>query len=291
MEPKVSIILVNFNGFTDTKECIESLLSITYLNYEVIVVDNCSTITPNYETLAYIKESAIYIEAGDNLGFSGGNNIGINYAIKKGTDYILLLNNDTTVEPNFLNKLVSVAENYVDTGIVGGKIRFYNAPDRLWFGGGSFNIETGKTVHERYDALDIQVKQKIREISFMTGCLMLIPVEVIMKTGLFNEDYFLYSEDTDYCCRVINSGKKIYYCEDAIIYHKVSSSSGVKSITSSYYMTRNNLWIIKQYTKQPALLIVKSHWQSMKDIVSGRKSLKPVIEAYWDFYMNRIGKK
>ncbi len=291
MEPKVSIVLVNYNGFEDTKDCLKSLLNIYYNNFEVIVVDNGSAKCSSDDTLSFIKENSVYIESGKNLGFSGGNNIGIHYAMEHGADYILLLNNDTEVEPDFLQIMVETAESENNVGIVGGKIRFFKHPDRLWFGGGHFNLDTGEIAHERYNEIDKIAEPRVRDISFMTGCLMLIPAEVIRNVGCLEEKYFLYAEDTDYCCRILKSGLRIIFCEDAVIYHKVNASTGKSTGLMTYYLVRNNLMVIKAYTHHPLKISLKLTWRTFKDIVRGRKQLKPVLAGYLDFFRNRAGYK
>ena len=143
MEPKVSVVLVNYNGYKDTVDCLKSLSRVDYDNFDVIVVDNASTELPTKDEMAYIKSQALFLPVQHNLGFSGGNNIGIEQAIKNGAAYVLLLNNDTTVEPDFLKNMVEAAKNGRDVGIVTGKIRFFSRPDYIWFGGGYFDNRDG----------------------------------------------------------------------------------------------------------------------------------------------------
>lgn len=290
MKPKVYVVLVNYNGFLDTKECIESLSNITYENYEIIVVDNASTVEVDEETLSFIKEKAVYIESDTNIGFSGGNNIGIEHALKNGADYILLLNNDTAVEPDFLDVLVSNSIEAPNAGIVGGKIKYYSNPNMIWFGGGFFDRDTGKIGHERYNEVDLKSTNTIRSISFMTGCLMLIPVKIIQEVGKLEEKYFLYSEDTDYCCRVMDAGYDLLFCEDAVIYHKINASTGKSSNLMTYYTTRNKLFIARDFTTRPLKIYFDLSVQFIKDWLRRRKHMKPIISAYIDFIKNKSGK-
>lgn len=288
--PKVSIIIVNYNGYIDTVECIKSLKNIIYPDFNIIVVDNGST--QEIEDLkTYIKKSAILINQSKNLGFSGGNNIGIQYAIEHDADYVLLLNNDTTVEPEFLNILVNCAEEHRDSGIIGGKINYYNSPDTIWFGGGKVNKYSAVIWHEYIKEKDRGKKGKVRETQFLTGCLMLIPKTIVKKVGLLDESYFLYDEDVDYCFRVMRAGYKLYYCNDAVIYHKVSASSGNFSDLSQYYMVRNGLYTSKKYAKNKIYAYMFRTLRSIKWIFQGIYRIKPVWEGYRDFFRHKTGEK
>lgn len=291
MSAKVTIVLVNYNGFEDTKDCLCSLQNLNYSDWDVVVVDNCSSEIPSPETLEYIKTNATLIRLEENLGFSGGNNVGIRYAIEAKADYILLLNNDTTVESDFLRILVDAAEKNTDVGIVSGKIKFYSRPQYIWFGGGYFDFSDGTIGHERYNELDIEQGNIVRDITFATGCLMLIPVDVIRMVGFMEEKYFLYSEDTDYCCRVLRNNLRILFCEKAVIYHKVSASTGKNSNLSSYYTVRNKLYIIRSYVDNKTKAYTKMLLSIVKDVLKKRKNIKPVLKAVVDFINSETGMK
>lgn len=283
MKPSVFIILVNFNGYEDTIKCIESLKNISYVNYDIVVVDNGSTVQPTNQQINYLKNNVILLDMKTNLGFSGGNNIGISYAKMHGAEFVLLLNNDTTVEKNFLSILVQTALSNADVGIVGGKIRYYFEPNKIWFGGGTYDFDNGFVNHQRMNELDENSSTKIREITFMTGCLMLIPITVIDNIGLLDESFFLYAEDTEFSCRVLKKGYKIIYCEDSIIYHKVSSSTKAGSFNSQYYNVRNNLYVAKKYCNN----IFKSYrtlglfW--IKLLFKRKMNLLPILRGWLDY--------
>lgn len=291
MKPSVAIILVNYNGFSDTVECIKSLQNIYYEKYTIYVIDNASTQKPREDELQFIKNNSVYIEERNNLGFSGGNNVGIKLALERDFDYILLLNNDTVVENDFLDILVDVSLANPNAGIVGGKIKYFSNPELIWFGGGFFDKSTGIADHEKYNQIDGDDGVEIRKISFMTGCLMLIPQKVIKEVGLLDDSYFLYAEDADFSCRVINKGFDILYCNRSIIYHKVSASTGVLSDNITYYMTRNNLFLVKKYCINPGSVLLKFMIKAIKDIIRGRKKAAPVIAGYCDFLLNIKGKR
>jgi len=150
--PHVSIIILNWNGKEDTIKCLQSLRKTRYSNYEIVVVDNGST-GDDVKVLGEIFGDYIHIIKNDrNYEFAEGNNIGMRYALKKDTDYILLLNNDTVVDPEFLTELVTMAESDPRFGILGSKIYFYDNPNKIWFAGGNISLWRCKTC--------IQVKEK-----------------------------------------------------------------------------------------------------------------------------------
>lgn len=251
IQPSVYIILLNYNGYKDTICCIDSLRDINYKNYKIIVVDNHSTDSSKKEISQYIKnkEDVIFIESKENLGFSGGNNLGIKYAMDKNADYICLLNNDTTVESDFLNYLVDAMENDKGIGISAGKIMYYDNKDIVWSAGGY--IDSKKAIGYNYaiNKHEKNLKDESREVTFLTGCLQLIRREVFENVGLYDHEYFLYMEDVDFCKRAINSGYKLVYVPESKIYHKVSASTGGQvSPMVVYYMTRNRLLFSSKYT-------------------------------------------
>ena len=242
---KVSIIILNWDNYKDTKECLESLKKITYPNYEIIIVDNGSK---DGSTQKIQKEfpNHIYIYNKDNLGFSGGNNEGIKYALERNSDYILLLNNDVTVESDFLNFLVEKGENDLKVGILVPKINYYSKPDIIWLAGGyiskirgsGFPIGKGKNENQYVED---------RFITFSSGCCILIKKEIFKKIGLWDVNYFLYGEDTDFCKRTIDTGFKLLYVANSKIYHKIGiTTKKTNSPLPIYYATRNRLYFSKK---------------------------------------------
>lgn len=249
-EPSVSIVLLNYNSYKDTLECIKSLSSITYSNYKIIIVDNNSSDNSELKIKEYIKgnDRIHFIQSGKNLGFSWGNNVGIKYALEQGCKYICLLNNDTVVEPNFLEHLVRSMEQDDSIGISTGKIMYFNNKNIIWSAGGFIDYKKALGCHYGINCEDNDTFNKEKSIEFATGCLQLISKKVIEDVGLYDEKYFLYMEDVDYCHRVKQSGYKIKYVPKSKIYHKVSASTGgSESPITIYYCTRNRLMFNKKY--------------------------------------------
>ncbi|MDP4227071.1 MAG: glycosyltransferase family 2 protein [Bacteroidota bacterium] len=240
--PKVSLIILNWNGKEDTAECLESLKHITYSNYEIILIDNGSTDGSVKYFQEYFPDIEI-IENRENLGFAEGNNVGIRRAIGKSADYVLILNNDVIVDPEFLNKMIEVAENNKLAGAIGSKIYHYYDPEiidrpnkkiNLWTG--NFRIFTSIKDNGNDD--------KAEEVGCITGCCMLIKTQLIKEIGGFDPEYFLYWEETDLCIRITKYGYKIIYVPKAKIWHKIESSGG--SRTSYYYYGRNIFRFMKK---------------------------------------------
>ena len=258
--PKVSIIIINWNGLEDTMECLESLKQITYPNYDVIVVDNGS----QGNDVPVLKEKfgdyISLIENDRNYGFAGGNNIGIRYALSnRSPDYILLLNNDTVVDPEFLIELIKVAETNPAIGIAGAKIYYYDKPNQLQDVGGKINLWKGKVVHtprvvaERIKRVEFDRGQydSIKEVDAVAGCCFLIKKGVLESIGLLDEN-LAYWEDTDYCLRAKRAGCKTVYVPAAKVWHKLGQSVKKISGLSCYYGVRSRLRFARKHA---------THWQ------------------------------
>lgn len=238
MRPKVAIIVLNWNNWTDTVECLSSLQQIDYPGYETIVVDNGST-DNSVSAIKLAHPGIEVLETHKNLGFAGGNNEGIGLALRNGADYVLLLNNDTVVDPKFLTRLVDAAESSPDIGIVGPKIYYFKEPKRIWFAGGKINYWSGNTSHIGELEDDEGQYDEARDTDFITGCTMLIKRKVIDSIGLLNDRLFLYYEDSDFCARAHRHGYRIIFVPSSVIWHKVSSTASKIKDIQFYYGTRN----------------------------------------------------
>lgn len=241
IECSIAVILVNYNGLNDTIECIESLNK-SERKVSIIVVDNASE-KCNAEIIEYKYSDVTVIRSKINLGFSGGNNLGIKYALDRGFDFIMLLNNDTVIDSKMITNLLLAVEK--DT-LVSPVMYYFDDKNSIWYGGGYINKFTGNAIH-----MNMNTSNEIKKdfyCSFATGCCWLMSRKLIEEIGLLSEEYFMYCEDVDYCIRLQNSGKKIKLVSNAKLWHKVSKSSGGNnSPFSIYYITRNRLYYLKRY--------------------------------------------
>ncbi len=250
--PLVSIISINYNHPEVTCQMLDSLRKISYPNIEVIVIDNASPeddpsiIPQNYPEV-------VFIPLEKNLGFAGGNNIGINRANGK---YILLLNNDTEVTPGFLEPLVAKLEANPSIGVVSPKIRFHHSPQILQFTVITpINKLTGRSKGLGFGIKDDGQWEFDAETAYAHGAAMMVPLEVIKKVGLMADIFFLYYEELDWCYRIRKAGYRIYYVHNSLIYHKESISTGKASPTKVYYMNRARLLFMRRNVKGLILLI------------------------------------
>lgn len=250
--PLVSIISVNFNQPEPTVEMIDSLLKITYPKVEIIIIDNGSTIGNLEESLQKFP-SVKLIKSAENLGFAGGNNLGIQKATG---DYILLLNNDTIADPGFLEPLVQKCLNDTTIGVVSPKIYFYHEPGILQYTG----ISDITTFTTRNAGLGCYKKDEGQfdqdsETFFGHGAAMMIPRNVIEKVGMMAEIFFLYYEEMDWCKRIRDAGFKIFYVHNSVIYHKESVTTGKDSPLKTYYLNRARILYLRRNVTGLKLLI------------------------------------
>jgi GT2 family glycosyltransferase len=298
---KAYILILNYNNWQDTIECLESVFQNSYPDYQVICIDNASTddsehnikdwaegkrrvssvffqFNPDNKPIPYItydriraeaggdpeKEKAlflngksnplVYIKTDVNLGYGGGNNVGMRYVLRKGdSSFIWILNNDTVVEKNALLKLISYANGNNTVGMVGSKLLYYDKPNILQSaGGGRIILWMGNTqliahLQEDNGSWDMPL-----EPDYICGASLLIKRELIEDIGLIDEQYFLYWEDADWGARVRNKKYRLLYCPESRVWHKEGSTSGGINQLTDYYWTRNGLIFIKKH--YPALL-------------------------------------
>lgn len=294
---KIFIVLLNYNGYQDTIDCMESLKNTEYKNLHIIIVDNNSTDGSEEHIKKYIVGKCEYhfIQSGVNLGFSAGNNIGIEYAISKGADYICLLNNDTIVEKDFLNPLVKEMDSNKDIGIASGKILYHDCPNVIWYGGGYISHLRALGVHEGINEIDSHIYNNKKEVCFLTGCFQLIRRQVFEDVGFYDEDYFLYMEDVDFCVRVKQANYKLLYVPESKIYHKVSSSTGgVLSPTTIYYMSRNRLLFNSKFNKNIICSIIFKCFYFVRlalELFRKGKKFKYSLQGVIDYFNKNFGPK
>ncbi len=305
----VVISLLNFNGTTNTLDCLKSLKNIKKdnLRLTIVVVDNAST-DGSSPAISEFKShlspagkisNLKFIQNEKNLGFSGGHNVAIRYALKNGADYIIILNNDTYVHENFLIELLKVAKDNDESGILSPKIYFapgfeyhkerYSKNDLgkvLWYAGGKMDWANVIAHHRGVDEVDVGQFDRTEQTELATGCCMLIKREVLDKIGVLDDRYFLYYEDADLCMRAKNKGYKILYAPKSVMWHKnAGSTGGSGSVLQDYYITRNRL--LFGFNFSPIRSKFALFRESLFLLFSGRKWQK---KGVLDFYLRNLGK-
>ncbi len=274
-EPLVYIILVNWNGKDQTLACLQSLNALSYGNARIVVVDNAST-DGSTEAIHAAFPAVAVLGMERNLRFAGGTNAGLRYALDHGAEGLLILNNDTTIEKDFLTAMVARLQLDEHVGMVAPKICYYDHPDRLWFAGGSLSMWTGTMRHIGIREKDQGQYDDGREIEYASGCCILTRRAVLDKIGLLDESYFMYTEDADWCMRARRAGFRIIYEPRACIWHKVSMSSGGHL---SWYKTKNkflsNLRFFGRYAAWYQWLVFP--WLNV--LVNGVAALRYVIQT------------
>lgn len=247
--PKVTFVVVNWNQKDLTLDCLASLRQQEFGKFDVIVVDNGSQDGSVTAIRAGFPEVCV-LENSTNLGIAAANNIGIRQALDCGTDYVFLLNNDTTVHPSMLNHLVSVAESQPDIGTVGPTMLYYDDPEIVWCAGNSIDWRTGSTAR-LWDRMHLGSLEEFedRTVDFVTSCAACIKAAVFHKVGLMDERYFIYYDETDWFVRASEAGFRTVYVPRAKMWHKVSASMGTTSPATDYYFNRNMLLFLSKHRR------------------------------------------
>ena len=239
LEAKVAIVIVNWNGKENTFECLESVRSIDYPCVEVIVVDNGST-DNSADAIRERFPEVVLLRAEKNLGTAGGRNIGARYALKSGADFVFFLDNDAIVDSQVIVNFLKAGDVIKRNGIFGPKIYYFSEPRKIWYAGtqwknpGFIHLGMG-------DTEDGQRFNSIEETAYVCGCAMFVDRAVLEKIGIFDERFFAYFEETDFCYRAKASGFPSFFVPSAKVWHKVSASSGGEGSPFFYYFMNRNI--------------------------------------------------
>lgn len=290
---KIYTIIVNHNEKRLLKDCLKSLQKVKLEGFvnQIILIDNASW----DGSVRYVKKRFPDIKIKikhQNLGFSGGVNLGLLTALKNKAKYVLLLNNDTIVTPNFLQKMVDYAEKKEKVGIFSPLILLPGRQKRIWFAGGTVD-------HIKFSSNHVSFGEKINrrlknpyETEFVPGCAMLIKRKVIEKVGFFDERFFLYYEDVDYCLRAKKEGFKCKVVPEARITHRQAKSE--IGDQREYYLARNHLLFLEKHA--PPNIKAREYASTVKAVVD-KYSLRedPKIsyhlEGIKDYFLRRFGKR
>lgn len=286
------VIMINYNSSECTFECVESLKKSSNKNFHIFIIDNNSSDTEKNK-LRLLDEKFITIYySKSNLGFSGANNIGINYAIENDYSDILLLNNDTIVPQNFIDNLFDARKRYGNV-VISPQIREYDNPLTISYAGGYISKIKGAVYIEGFGKKIDEIENKDKLITFAHGCCMLIPVSIIKKIGTMPEHYFLYFEDTAYSMRILNAGFKILYLSNTYILHKECASTKKFSDNYQYYYLRNRLLFQKEYLNglYRGIAFLYTFLFTIKALVVKKFNYKNCLDAYKDYFRKRFGRR
>lgn len=242
--PLVIAVVLNWNGYDDTAKCVLSLQKAAYANLQIILVDNASTdgsagrLQQDFPALPFLKLS-------HNGGYAAGNNAGIKLALERQADYVLVVNNDVIVEPDFLTPMVELAEKNPAAGVVTCKALLQSGNGRIYCTGGNIS-------RLRCGGIPLPPHERDREgeVQFISGCILLARREVFEKAGSFDERFFMYFEDVEFSRRV-NRQFKLIYTPRSIVYHKSGGGDKWKNYTETYlyYTSRNRLWVFQNESR------------------------------------------
>lgn len=297
---KVVIATITFNSEKETHACLASLdkLHTNGVTVEVVVIDNGSkipfTLTENEK-----KKGIHLISTGENLGFTGGSNRGIQFGLSQKADYVMLINNDTIVHSELLHELLKPFGNSPKVAATVPKIYFAKGHEYhlekykkeelgkvFWYAGGFVDWNNVFMRHRGVDEVDQGQYDKEEFVTFGTGCCMLIAKEALEKVGEFDDAYFLYFEDGDLSQRLLRAGYHIVYNPKAIVWHITAvSAGGSGSLLHDYYLTRNRMLFGMRYA--PVRIKIALIRESMRLLFAGRPWQKRGIA---DFYLGNLGR-
>ncbi len=284
-------IVVNYCHPEITLSGIKSLRESDNVNLHIIVVENASPDNSYTVLKSQLPTDVILLCAVENRGFAAGNNVGIQYALEHGADYIMLINNDTEIDPSMVSVLLQYTDDHTVTA---PKMFYFGSSSKIWFAGGKYLEGSGRFIHVGESEEDGAAFQNNLECDFLTGCCFMMTGNVARKVGLLDESYFMYVEDVDYSLRLRQNGVKLLMIPSAKLWHKVGvSSGGEKSKFNIYYGNRNRFYLQKKFgfsffTRM--VTFVTRIILMIKGILFNT-SQKYILYAIIDFYKNRMGKQ
>ena len=322
MKPKVHIIVLNWNNWQDTIECLDSIFGLRYDNFQVLAVDNGSTDGSeekikewakgkSVSTVRYNRETAeqgglpekekglaqpsiVLIQTKGNLGYAGGNNVGMRYALNQDDcKYVWLLNNDTIIDRDALTEMVEMAETDEKVGKVGSKLLYHDRPNILQATGGCNIVPwMGNTSTIAADEEDDGRWDEAFEPGYISGASLLVRKEVVERIGLMEDKYFLYWEDADWGVRARRKGYRLLYCPKSKVWHKEGGTSGYLSLKTDYYWIRNGLYFTKKFYPYYLPLIPFSYlakYALVRMLKNQPSNLKSYANGITDFLRGKTG--
>jgi GT2 family glycosyltransferase len=292
----IAVVILNTNRRQDTLECLASLDKATYPNRKIIVLDNAST-DGSVEAVRSQFPASEIIQLTSNLGYAGNNNVGIEAALKAGADWVLVLNEDTTLAPDCLEKMAQVGESDPRIGIVGPMVYHHNEPDIIQSGGGRMD-RSWKAWHIAQNEFDKGQFDRPQQVDWISGCAILVRRAVIEQVGPLDARFFYYWEETEWCLRARENGWRIMLAPRAHLWHKGVQRDYRPSPSVTYYSTRNRLLMMSKH-RAPLFAWASTWTEILRTLVSWTikpkwKSKREHRDIMWravmDFFNNRWGR-
>lgn len=293
--PCVISVILNTNRCQDTLECLSSLVQSTYINHKIIVLDNAST-DGSVQAIRSAFPAVEILTLKENLGYAGNNNVGIEAAIAQGADWVLVLNEDTILDPDCLENLVEVGQSNNQIGIVGPMVYHYNEPEIIQSAGGKLS-PYWDSLHIAQDQPDKGQFTEPHPVDFITGCGIMVRRPVIEEVGTIDARFFYYKEETEWCLRARKAGWKIVHVPQAKLWHKGVTRNHQPKPNVTYYSTRNrflmlakhrapfHVWVVAWIQKFRTLTswTIKPKWRSK------RAHRDAMLRGMIDFLRHRWG--
>ncbi len=290
--PLVTVILLNYKGAADTIQCLASLQpELREVAGRVVVIDNGSG-DGSPQLIRHAHPWSEVVESSGNLGFTGGNNLGIRLAARCGAELIFLLNNDTVIESGLLSRMIIAMRENPTFGIISPRIDYYDRPGEPWFAGSKIELARGQAVH---DNTNPPTGSAIVELPWLSGCAMFCRREVLEQTGGFDDRYFLNWEDVDLSLRAKKFGWKLGLVPSAVIRHKVSRSISKVSTVGTYYWNRNRLLSCKDHGGSVMRAMLDNLRRALRNVVRGESNslagLWATLRGCFDYLLGRFGRR
>ncbi len=250
---KITVVLLNWNSHEMTAECIRSLLAMDGADFEILVVDNGST-DGSVEMLPQEFLHITVLPQERNLGFAAGCNVGMRHALANDAEYVLLLNNDTIVAPDFLREMLAAIQGDPRIGAVCPKIYFADQPDLLWYAGADFSLWTGTAKHRGWKEVDRGQFDRQEDITQATGCAMLVRRSALRDVGFLDEQFWAYVEDLDWSLRSLERGYRLAFAPKARVWHccgatAVKSMGAGSAAIRQFFSTRNMVFLARKHVR------------------------------------------
>jgi len=281
LAPLVYLVVLNWNGFDDTHECLESLQHLAYPRYQVLVVDNASS-DNSPERIVVQHPEAELIRCKQNLGIAAGYNRGIEAALARGAEYIVVMNNDLVCDPAFVSHMVVTQRRWPACGMVMPKIYYYEARDVIWSAGAYTRWMASNIVLRGRQQHDGPAYKEMVPLQFAPSCCLLLTRDLCQRIA-FDEDYFFYYDDWDFCMQARAVGQQLIFAPNAHLWHKVSRSTQ-NSPSSLRWWKILGQSCVRYHQKHHSLrlLAVYVGWVLLRETVKGNvRSLPTFLRGIW----------